>query len=427
MKIQINKKSQILVELTIEVEPKEYDKYLKKTAEKISRDIKIEGFRPGKAPYNIVKARVGEGEIMKEALGNIITHTFVEAIEKEKLEAIGQPEINIKKMTPGEKLIYTAVITLLPKIKLPEINSIDIKPKEIKIDEKEVDKALEHLARSRAKEIVKDGPAGGKDLVKMDYNISIAGVPQEGGQQKNFNVYLGEKHMAPGFEENIIGLKADDQKKFNVTFPKNYFQKNFAGKVSEFEVKIKGVYKLEIPDINDDFAKSLGEFKNMEELKNKIQESLKSEGQARQAKELENEMFNKLIEKTEIGELPDKMIDGEIELMISEIKSDLEMKGLQINTWLRNMGKKEEDLKKDFRSQALRRVKSALIIREVARKEKIKAKGDDIKQEIKKLEDIYHDNSELLGRLKSPEYYEYMANSLTSQKVVDWLKEKIIR
>ena len=190
---------------------------------------------------------------------------------------------------------------------------------------------------------------------------------------------------------------------------------------------IKGVYKLEMPKLDDDFAKSLGQFKTLKELKEKIKENLTTEQSAKQERQLENDMFDKLIEKSEISDIPDKMIASETEVMINEIKADLEMKGLQFDTWLGNMKKKEEDLQKDFQPQAIRRAKSALIIRQVAAQEKIEAKDDDIKKEIKKLEDMYHDNTEVLGRIKSPEYYNYMANSLTSQKVVDFLKKKIIK
>ncbi|OIO15881.1 trigger factor [Candidatus Kuenenbacteria bacterium CG11_big_fil_rev_8_21_14_0_20_37_9] len=425
MELKTEIKPKALVEFSVSVLPAEYNKYLKKAAEKISRDIKIAGFRPGKAPYNIIKARVGEGEIMNEALKEIITHTFIEAVEQEKIDTIGQPEINVRKMAPGENLEYTATVTILPCVTLPELTDIEIEKKDIGIEYKEIKHTLDYLARSRAKEILKNRAADDKDLVKLDYNISIAGVQQDGGQQKNFSVYLGEKHMVPGFEENIIGLKAGDKKRFKAIFPKNYFQKNFAGKECQFDIKIKQVFQLDIPDINDEFAKAIGDFKNLDELKKQIEDNIKQEKLAKQERKLENDMFDKLIGKTEFGEISDKLIENEINMMINEIKSDLEIKGLQFNTWLGNMEKKEEDLKKDFRPKAIRRIKSALIIREVAKKEKIEANDNDIKEEIKKLEDLYHDNIETLDRLKSHEYYDYIVNSLTNKKVVDYLKSKI--
>ena len=426
MQIQLNTLPKSQAELIIEITPQEYQPHLEAAAKKLSQRIKIDGFRPGNVPYNIMAQKMGEGEIMNEALDEIISRTFVKAIVEKKLDTLDQPKIDIIKMAPGNNLVYKATVILLPNVELPDLNSIKIKKDQIKIEDKETDHTLEHLAKSRATEELVDRAAQKTDLVKLDYNIAIAGVPQDGGQQKNFGVYLGDSHMVPGFEENIIGLKMNDAKKFDIKFPADYFQKNFAGKNAAFDVKVKGVYKLNIPSLDDDFARSLGKFKNLSELKEQIKKNILAEKTAEHDKKLENEMFNKIIEKTKFDDLPDKIIANEVEAIVNELTSDLAVKGLKIESWLANIKKTMDEFKHDLHPQAEVRVKSALIIRAVAHQENIKVNDSEVAAEIKKLKKTYQNNPEIEKQLQSPAYKAQLANILNGQKVVAWLKKKIV-
>lgn len=427
MQIQTHTLPKSQIELTIEVEPNEYQPFLKNAAKQISQETKIAGFRPGNVPYEIIKQKFGETEIMNKALGEIITHTFIDAIHQKKLDTFGQPEINITKLAPGNNLVYKAKIMLIPEIKLADLNSLSLKKTEIKIEDKEIEQTLNNLAQSRATQTLVNEPAQDKHLVKMDYTISINNVPQEDGQQKDFAVYLGEKHMVPGFEEQILGLKAGQTKKFNIKFPGDYFQKKFAGKTCTFDVKIKEVYKLNIPKINDDFAQALGKFKNLDELKKQIKENIHLEKEAAENKKTEQAMFKKIISQSDFSELPDKMIENEIETMLHELEHDLASRGLKIETWLSNMKKSLEEFKKDLRPQAELRSQSALIIRLIAEQEKIKASQEEIDNQIKQLSEVYKNNPEILDQIKSADYRNYLANLMTSQKVIDWLKKKIVK
>ena len=426
MQIQLNNLPKSQAELIIEITPQEYQPQLEAAAKKLSQRIKIDGFRTGNVPYNIMVQKMGEGEIMNEALDEIITRTFVKAIIEKKLDTLGQPKIDITKMAPGNNLIYKATAILLPKVELPDLNSIKIKKDQIKIEDKELNRALAHLAKYRAAEKLVDRAAQKTDLVKLDYNIAIAGVPQDGGQQKDFEVYLGDSHMVPGFEQEIIGLKRNDAKKFDIKFPANYFQKNFAGKNATFDVKINGVYKLNIPNLDDDFARSLGKFKNLTEVKEQIKQNIQAEKTTEQDKKLENEMLNKIIEKSKFDDLPDKIIANEVEAIIYELESDLTAKGLKIETWLANMKKTMDEFKHNLRPQAEIRVKSALVIRAVAGKENIKVDDSEVATEIKKLKKIYQSNPKIEKQLQSPAYKAHLANILNGQKVVEWLKGKIV-
>lgn len=427
MDIQKKSISPSTVELTVTIQPQEYQKFLNQAAHQISQTIKIKGFRPGLAPYHVVKQQVGEQEILNQATERIVAHTYAQAIKQADYNTLGPPQIKILKMAPGNPFVYQAQIYLLPEVKLPNLDDLKIKAKTIQVEDKEINHLLERLAKSRAKEIAVDRPAQNKDLVKLDYNISINNVPQEDGQQKNFEVYLGEKHMVPGFEEQIIGLKVGQTKKFNIKFPDDYFQKNFAGKTCQFEVKINNVFQLDIPKIDDLFAQSLGNFKNLAELKKQIADNLKLEKQQQADKELEQEMFGLLIEKSTLGELPSPAIDHEVETIFKELEADLAQRGLAIQTWLKNMNKTAEQLKTDLRPQAEKRLKSALIIKAIAQQQNISAQPDEIQAEVDKLTDVYKDDPAALDRIKSASYKNHLSNLITGQKVVTWLKEKIVK
>ncbi len=426
MKIELQTLPQSEVELTLEVAPAEYQKFLVSAAQKISQTVKIDGFRPGFAPYDIVSKKVGEAEIMNEALSEIITHTFVDAINEKKLNTLGQPEINIKKMAPGNELVYTAKVALLPEITLPDLTTLSLSKSTVSLSDKEVATFLTKLAKSRAAEILESRPAANHDLVKLDYKISLAGVPQEGATQKDFSVFLGESHMVPGFEEQIIGLSAGDTKKFAITFPQDYFQKNFAGKACEFEVTIKGVYRLDIPTVDDDFAKSLGHFQNSAELKKQITDNLTLEKQNEADRKLENDLLRLVIEKTNFPELPEKLLENELHIMLHELEDDLAGKGLSLATWLTNMNKTEEEFKKDLRPQAELRAKSILTTRAIIKEQNISANQKEIDTELQKLTALYEDE-ESLAEIKSPHYRDYLAQSIANKKVIDWLKAKIVK
>ena len=198
-------------ELKIEIEPKEYQEFLEKTAQKMSENSKIKGFRPGKAPYDLLKAQFGKMKILETALNDILTHFYFEAIVKEKLEPISHPQIDMEKMAVGNPLIFKATINLIPSIKLCDLDKIKVKKSEIKIKEDEINKAIETLRENQAKEVLEDKKIEKNDKVDIDFTISVDGVPIEGGKETNYPLVVGRGHMIPGFEENLISKKKGDK------------------------------------------------------------------------------------------------------------------------------------------------------------------------------------------------------------------------
>ena len=221
------KKSEVLLE--IEVSTDEARPFLEKAAARVSKNTKIEGFRPGKAPYHIVKQKVGEMNIYQEALDNIVSHFYIEAVKQEDLDAVGQPKIEMEKVAPGNPIAFKATVSLMPEIKLGDYKNIKVEKKEIKVEDNEIDKSINDLKKMQVKEVLVAREAQKGDRVEVDFEVSLDKVVIEGGQGKKYPIVLGEGQMIPGFEEQIEGLKKNEEREFKLKFPTEYQNKMVAG------------------------------------------------------------------------------------------------------------------------------------------------------------------------------------------------------
>jgi len=416
-------KSQI--ELIITVTPEEYADQLSSAAIRLSEKSAIKGFRPGKASLDMIKSQFGEQKILEEALQDIVQKSFFEAIKTEKLDTIGSPEISVEKLAPNNDVVFKATVALLPKIKLADIKKVKIEAKKTEVSETDVQKVLNDLQKMRKKEILKNGAAEKKDKIVVDLNMFIDNVAIEGGQAKDHQVYLDEEHYIPGFAEKLIGLKKDEEKEFNLKFPKEHYQKTLAGKNVDIKVKARDVYSLELPDINDEFAQNFGQ-KDLITLKNLLRENLATEAEQKEAQRIESGILEQLIEKSEFEEIPNVLINSEKQKMFHELKHDLEHRGIEMEKYLTDIKKTEDEIFKDFEDGAQKRVKAALISRQVAIDNDIKVEKEDLDKEIERLKIAYGHDSKIEENLKKPEILDMVAVTVQNRKVIEWLKHKIL-
>jgi len=400
MKSDIEKLPKGEIKIKIELTVEEMKPYLEKAAFLISEKVKISGFRPGKAPYDIVKTQVGEEKIWQEAIEPAVHKTLVEVLDKEKLPTIGSPKIDILKLAPNNPFIYQATVFILPDIELGDYKKNKIKRNKVEVKKEQMDKALEDLQKMKHSEIIVDRPAQKGDKVEIDFKTFLEKVLIDQGDQKKFPVVIGDKTFIPGFEDHLIGAKAGEEKKFSLKMPENYHDKKLANRTLDFEVKINGVYEISLPEINDDLAKGLGNFENLEDLKKQIQDNLK--------------------------QIPEVLINSESQKMISELEHNIQRQGLKFEDYLTHIKKKREDLLLDFTPNAIKRVKSALVIREIAKQEKIEITDKEIEQEVKQVLAAYENDSKAKEQITSKEYKDYLRNVLTSKKVIDSLKKEMV-
>lgn len=426
--MQVNKKilEKSQIELTIELSVEEFAPFIEKGAKKLSEKVKIEGFRPGKAPLEVLKSKVGEMSILEEAAQLAVNKTLDDVIEEriDEFKAIGSPSVNVSKLAPNNPFEYKVVLSILPEIELGEYKKLDIKEEKIVVDKKEVERIVNDLREMKAKEVLakEDEIVVKGDKVVVDIKMFEGKIQIEDGFHKDLSLITGKNYFVPGFDEKIIGAKTNDELKFKLAYPKDHHQKNLAGKMINFEVKVKSVFKRDLPKLDDEFAKSF-QSKDLKDLENNIKENISQEKKREIDLKKESEMISKIIEKAKIGELAEVLIESELRNIMAELEQSVSRQGGKFDDYLSHLKKTKEELKLEMVPNAIKRINSALIIREIAVKEKIEVDEKEIESKIEELKKQYQGNTEIEKMISESSYRHYLKNILTNEKVLNKLKE----
>jgi trigger factor len=425
MSYQLTKNPKSTVTAVITVAPADYAKHMEAAATRLSQRAAIHGFRPGKAPYNIVKQQLGEVRILEEAMQSIVEKNFFQVVQTEKLETIGMPQITIEKFAPGNDLVFKAEVALLPEVKLADIAKIKVEKKAVTVSKEQLDETINHLRKMQGKEVLKDGAAGKDDKIVVDFDMFIDNVAIEGGQAKNHQIYLNEPHYIPGLAEQLVGLKKDAAKEFKLKFPKEHYQKNFAGKDVDIKVKANEVYTLEYPEINEEFAKALGQ-KSLEELRNLLTANISKEEEKKETERVEVAILDQVIEGSTFGEIPEVLLNAEKQKIFYELKQGLEERGISVEQYLNDIKKTEKELQDGFAEQADKRAKAALISRAIAKENNLAVEESELSAEVDAIRAAYPNNPTVEENLKRKEVLDTVASTIQNRKVMAWLKEKIV-
>ena len=288
-------------------------------------------------------------------------------------------------------------------------------------------KILENLRNMHTKEVIKLGQLAKGDKAVVSFEVFVDNVAIEGGSSPEHPLVIGEEQFIPGFEEQIIGLSKNEKKEFELRFPENYHQKNLANKLAKFKVEIKETFKRDLPELNDEFAKTLGEYKSLAEIKKGIEENLKGEASQKETQRQELAMLEELVKITTFEDIPDSLVEAEAHRMVHELEHSIEGQGLKFDDYLSHLKKTEEDLKKEMLPEAKKRIQTALITRQIAKDNNLTVTDEEVDKEIQEAEKMYQGNTEVLENLKSPAYKNYLQNSLLNRKVIDFLKKEIIK
>ena len=426
--VKIENLEKNVVKMTFTMTQAEAKPYLEEAAIHLSEHTAIPGFRPGKAGYDIVKQRLGEMKILEEALETIVRKSYVQAILEHNIETVGSPHIDVEKLAPDNDIVFTAEVTRMPKATVvADYNKLSVEPKDVKVQEKDIDLALKDLRRMQTKEVraTADQTATEGHKIVVSMNMKKEGVSVEGGQSPNHSIYLNEDYYIPGFKEKVLGMKEGEQRVFTLTFPDNHVQKLIAGKEIEFEITLNELYHLELPGLDDEFAKTLG-LPDFATLRKTLEENLQGEKDVEEAQRQEKEMLEQIAEKSRFEEIPDLLVNEEINKMLSELQRSVENQGVGFEQYLKNIGKTLGQLKIDLASQALIRIKVALLLRAIAEEQKIEAKPEDIDAEIDKIAEHYKDE-ETRKQIYSPQYREYTEQILKNRNTIKFLKEIIVK
>lgn len=423
MKVEKKDLGKSELELMVEVMPEELTSSIERAVEAISKEVKIEGFRPGKATYEALKQKVGEIAILEEAARYYISKHLEKIItENSERQAIGEPQISITKLAPGNPLEFKINFALLPEVTLGQYKDLGVEQETVEASEEEVDKLLGELSEMRIQETASEAAIKDGDKVLVDINIFLDNVPVEGGQGKDTSVVIGKGYVVPGFDQNLIGLNKGDEKSFQLHYPEDHHQKNLAGKMADFKVKVKEVFNRVMPELNDQFAETFGE-KKMEDLKKNIRETIAREKQQKSDQKTEIELLDKVIASAKFGDIPETVIKGETENMLHELKHNVEQYGGKFEDYLTSINKNHNQLMLDMMPEAVKRIKTALLIKEIAQTENVKVEDGEIEHEIEHILSHYQGDEEVAKRVKSQSYKNYLGNTIMNRKVISLLRE----
>ena len=434
MKKQIKKLSKSMIEIEVEIPAQDWEVFLDEAARELSAGLKVAGFRPGNMPRNIVEREIGSGRILERGAELAARKTYVKIILEDKIEAIGSPKITILKMAAGNPLVFKAEAVVIPEVNLADYKKIaqKTKPKkkeDIKVEEKEMSDSLEWLRKSRAKYITMARPARLGDRVEIDF--SAHGGPassEETGQNqtkisesKNHPLILGKSRFIKGFDENLVDMKEKEEKNFSLMFPEDYHQKHLAGKLADFKVKMNLVQEQELPELNDEFAKGLGGFENLEKLKENIREGILMEKETEEKKNWQEKIISEIIAKSSM-DLPDLLVESEAEKMLEEAKINVGNMGLPWENYLEQAGKTEQALKKELQVPAEKRVKGTLILREIAKQEKIETSDEEMEKEMNTLLKQFPDPEAAKKQIDIEQLKSYTYEMIRNRKVFELLE-----
>ena len=408
------------VKLELTVEASKFDEAMKKVYFKTAKYFNIPGFRKGKAPMNIVEKYYGKEIFYEDTFNDLAPEVLEEALKENKIEAVSRPDVDIKQIGKGQDLIFTAIFQTKPEAELGKYKGIEIKKIEYNVKDKDVEHELEHMQEHNARLIsIDDRPVQNGDTAVIDFEGFVDGVPFEGGKAEGHELVIGSKTFIPGFEDQIIGMKIDEEKDINVTFPKEYFSKELAGKDATFKVTVHEIKKKELPKLDDDFAKDASEFDTLDELKKSIKERLEKEFTDKQKYETEDAVVKAVTENIKV-EIPSGMIETEVENMLKDIETRLSYQGLKLEQYLQMLGKTEEEIKKEYEPQATEAVKTRLMIEAVIKAEKIEADIEEIDEKIKEMAKNYgKENDEEF--IQNENVRKYIEEGIKSEKAIEFL------
>ena len=408
------------VKFEITVEATKFEDAMKKVYFKSAKYFNIPGFRKGKAPMQIVEKYYGPEIFYEDAFNEVAQEALEEAVEENKLDVVSRPEVDVKQMEKGKDLIFTVVMQTKPEAEVSKYKGIEIKKVEYNVTDEDVEHELHHMQEHNSRLIsVDDRAVESGDTTTIDFEGSVDGVPFEGGKAENYDLEIGSNTFIPGFEDQIIGMKIDEEKDVKVKFPEEYFSKELAGKDAVFKVKLHEIKKKELPELDDEFAKDVSEFDTLDELKADIKAKQEKQNEEKAKYETQDAVIKALCEKTKV-KIPSGMVEMEVENMLKDFEQRLAYQGLNLAQYFKMMGKTEEEVKKEYEPQAIEGIKSRLALEAVIKAEKIEATDKEVEDKMKEMAKNYgKENDEEF--LKNENVRNYIKQGLESEKAIDFL------
>ena len=418
MGLQVEKMEKNMAKLTIEVSAEDVEKAMQSAYQKAKGRISIPGFRKGKAPRKMIEQMYGKGVFLEDAVNALIPEHYSKALGECELEIVSQPKIDLVQTEPGKALIFTAEVAVKPEVTLGEYKGVEVPKSEIEVTDEEVDAEVKKEQEKNSRTInVEDRAAQLNDIVTIDFEGSVDGVPFDGGQATEYPLTLGSNTFIPGFEDQLVGAKVGDDVDVKVTFPEEYQAKELAGKEAIFKCAVKKIEAKELPELDDDFAKDVSEFDTLAEYKEHVKTNLveKKENEAKHAKE--DAAVDKIIENAQM-DIPEAMLETQCRQMLDDFSRRMQSQGLSMDQYFQFTGMTAEKMMEDMKPQALKRIQTRLVLEKVAEVENIQPTEEEVNEEISKMAEAYKMEADKLKELLGERELEQMKKDMAVQKAV---------
>ena len=428
MKVSVTKKEHNVTELVIELPVEEVAKAYDKAYKKLVQQVNIPGFRKGKAPRKMIEKRVGEDGMRSEAFDFIIPDAYRQAVAENNVEPVGRPEVTEVTLNEGEPCVFTVSVITKPEVVLGEYKGLSVTASTTEVTDEEVDKQINALRERHAKMVVAEGAELGQgDFALIDFDGTVDGKPFSGGQSKGYPLEIGSGSFIPGFEDQLIGAKAGEEREVKVTFPADYFVAELAGKEAVFVTKINDVKRKELPELNDDFAKEAGDADTFAEMKEKTKEKL-----VEAAKEKDESAFREAALKQAVAnatiEIPDIMVEDQVDHMIQDLDFSLRQRGLELDKYLGYMNTDMAGLRERYRPAALEEVRSELTLEAIVKAENIAVSDEDYAEETQKMAKAYKmAEAELNQMLADKRHAEAVKDTILRRKAAQLVVDSAVK
>ena len=411
--------NEVKLELTIEAQ--KFEEAIKKVYFQSAKYFNIPGFRKGKAPMNIVEKYYGKEIFYEDAFNEVVPEELEQALKENNIEVVSKADIDVKQIEKGKDLIFTAIFQTKPEVELGKYKGIEIEKIEYTVSDDDINHELGHMQEHNARLIsVEDRAVENGDTTVIDFEGFVDEKAFEGGKAEGHELEIGSNTFIPGFEDQIVGMKIDEEKDINVKFPDEYFSKDLAGKDATFKVKLHEIKKKELPKIDDEFAKDVSEFDTVEELKKSIREKLEKEMEQKQKYETEDAVIKAVCENIKL-DIPSGMIENETEDMLKNVENRLSYQGLKLDQYLQMMGKTAEEVKKEYEPQAIEAIKSRLMLEAVIKAEKIEATEEEVIEKVKEMAKNYGKKEDDKEFIENENVKQYIKSGLESEKALEFL------
>ena len=407
------------IKLEITVEAVKFEDAMKKVYFKNAKYINIPGFRKGKAPMNVVEKYYGKEIFYEDAFNEVAGEAYEQALKENKIEAVSRPNIDVVQIEKGKDLIFTAVVQTKPDAELGKYKGIEIPKIEYNVTDESINNELKKMQDRNARLVTVEGkPVEQGNTTIIDFEGFVDGKAFDGGKAENYELEIGSGAFIPGFEDQIIGMKADEEKDIKVKFPEEYFSTELAGKEATFKVKVHEIKAKELPKLDDEFAKDVSEFDTLAELKSSIKEKQEKQNADKSKYEKQEAAIKAVCDNMKV-EIPSGMIELETENMLNDINQRLSYQGMKLEQYLQMIGKTAEEMKKEYEPQAIEAIKSRLALEAIIKAEKIEATAEEIDSKIKEMAENYNKKEEEIK--ENENLRKYIKEGIETEKAIDFI------